>query len=228
MKNARGLKKIFELAALEDDVQINRIAPFLQVYFKGRCRRRVARKSAALVLEMLQGWATCGQIIMAQRMFYFRCRRLQNWWRTYRDLMYEFNGRVQERFTEAERKLCKEIFEKDEKMRKKRSVTQNANKPKVRSSKITLSAAERIKLMMTPADVVKNFLTQEMRVYRFRHLAKLAAHKILYAQYCTDMKEYRDDKETARMLGNEWKDEDHERPELPPFPVMAITDEEID
>ena len=154
------------------------------------------------------------------------------WWRKYRDLMYKFNARMIERFTEAETQLCNEIFEKEHRAKNKRptmapALVGNAAKRGTQVGKMVLTKEERVKLMLTPDDDVQYFIAQEMRYYRFKHLAKLAAHKILYTQYTIDMREYREEKEAAALMGLEWEEEKHTKPERPPYPVLLVTDEEL-
>jgi hypothetical protein len=223
MKASRGFEKIYALASLEDDEKIKEVAPFLQAVFRGKLMVRRARRSADTILHMMHGWATCGQIVLASRMFYFRVRAIQHWWRKYRDIMYANNRRVYDRFIVAETKFCTELFDRDNasKLKRKQSVGPR------NQSKMALSRTERIKLMLTDGDTAREFVAQEMRVYRFKHLAKLAEHKILYAQFLEEHRDWMGEKEASDMLDQEFDKEKHPEPVAPRYPLLRLSDEDL-
>jgi len=117
--HTKQLQGIYQLAELEEDDGVAKIVPFIQLFTKGKITVRRARSAAALVHKMMHGWSKAGNLVLAARTFYFRCRKVQMWWRKYRDLMYKFNARMIERFTEAETQLCNEISRRSTKRRTK-------------------------------------------------------------------------------------------------------------
>jgi hypothetical protein len=222
-------ERALDIALLKAHPKFSETMVFLQSWVQIRVHVLRRRKGAKKLLEVLNAWATAGQLLLSLRRFHFCCRRIQGWWRRKRQRMLDVRERVKAIWKDEELEIVSEELAKHDRAgspTKQKAPDEGGKKPKLKKG---LTIGERIALMTTDSHVIEKFLAHELRIRRYKILTKVLLWRVHMEEYYDQVENWRMSME-ARVVMMERTKEDA-NPDPPPImpgcPTHIPNEEEI-
>eukprot|EP00929_Paragymnodinium_shiwhaense_P091109 TRINITY_DN51149_c0_g1_i2.p1 TRINITY_DN51149_c0_g1~~TRINITY_DN51149_c0_g1_i2.p1 ORF type:complete len:587 (-),score=116.62 TRINITY_DN51149_c0_g1_i2:705-2465(-) len=179
---------LLQAQAGPEDSNVRRIV-FAATIFKLRLERIKTRKKARMVHASLNGWKVAGRTLLELRRFAAKMRRVQRWWRAQslrlKQLVQEFSSR----WVKLERvQIMQKIRNEDQ----KNGQRTEAPPP----------LEDRIQVRLIPEGRRIEFLTNEFRALRWKHLPAVTLYEDGLRRWRKHLAEWRSTREARKFIND--------------------------